>query len=184
MTDTNRRRSLDVRLRIDREARAILNLGDIVRLTDAATSATFYRDDLTDEQRAANQRVVDISEPTAHAAGDNDHQHFAAAVVDGVFAGYVIATRHGPQNDELDWLMVHPDYHGTNVAGELMRAGIEWLGTDKPMWLNVIRHNTRAIHFYEKFDFKVDPTATTAHIVPHVIMRRAKPPAAQGGGLV
>jgi len=178
------RRSLNVGIRIDREALAALAVGDITRLTQAATGATFYRDDLTDEQRAANQRVEGISESTARAAAENAHQHFAAAFVDGVFAGYVIATRHGPQNDELDWLMVHPDYHGTNVADELMRAGIEWLGTDKPMWLNVIRHNTRAIRFYEKFGFKVDPTATTAHIVPHVIMRRAKPPAAQGGGLV
>ncbi|MBL8779976.1 MAG: GNAT family N-acetyltransferase, partial [Alphaproteobacteria bacterium] len=110
------------------------------------------------------------------AAAENAHQHFAAAFVNGVFAGYVIATRHSPENDELDWLMVHPNYHGTNVAEELMHAGIEWLGTDKPMWLNVIRHNTRAIRFYERFGFTVDPTTTTAHIVPHVIMRRATKP--------
>ncbi|MDZ4868917.1 MAG: GNAT family N-acetyltransferase [Alphaproteobacteria bacterium] len=166
------RRSLNVGIRIDREALAVLAAGDVTQLTQAATGATFYRDDLTDEQRTANRRVVDISEPTARAAAGNANQHFAAAFVDGAFAGYVIATRHGPNNQELDWLMVHPDYHGTNVAEELMRAGIEWLGKDKPMWLNVIRHNTRAIRFYERFGFSVDPTATTAHIVPHVIMRR------------
>ncbi len=166
------RRSPDVTLRADREALAELATGDIARLTDAATSATFYRDDLTAEQRAANQRVVDISEPTARAAAGNANQHVAAAFVDGAFAGYVIATRHGPNNHELDWLMVHPDFHGTNVAEELMRAGIEWLGTGKPMWLNVIRHNTRAIRFYERFGFSVDSNATTAHVVPHVIMRR------------
>jgi ribosomal protein S18 acetylase RimI-like enzyme len=166
------RRSVDVTLRADREALADLATGDISRLTDAATSASFYRDDLTAEQRAANRRVVDISEPTAHAAACAANQLFAAAFVDGAFAGYVIATRHGPNDHELDWLMVHPDYHGTNVAEELMRAGIEWLGKAKPMWLNVIRHNTRAIRFYERFGFSVDPTATTTHIVPHVIMRR------------
>ncbi|MBL9097680.1 MAG: hypothetical protein JNK07_12195, partial [Alphaproteobacteria bacterium] len=39
--------------------------GDIARLTEAATNATFYRDDLTPEQRAANRRIVEISEATA-----------------------------------------------------------------------------------------------------------------------
>lgn len=170
------RRTLDMVVRTDREALRTLAPGDIRHLTEAATGATFYSVDLTKEQRAANRRVVDISEPTAIAAGDNGHQHLAAAFVDGTLAGYVIATRHGPDNDELDWLMVHPDYHGTNVADGLMRAGIAWLGADRPMWLNVIRHNTRAIRFYERFGFKIDPSATTSHVVPHVIMRR-KPPA-------
>jgi ribosomal protein S18 acetylase RimI-like enzyme len=166
------RRTLAVSIRTDREALAELATRDITRLTEAATDATFYRDDLTAEQRAANRRVVEISEPTARAAAENAHQHFAAAFVDGVSAGYVIATRHGPDDHELDWLMVHPDYHGTNVADELMRAGIAWLGGDKPMWLNVIRHNARAIRFYERFGFTIDPTAATSHVVPHVIMRR------------
>jgi ribosomal protein S18 acetylase RimI-like enzyme len=166
---------LDVTLRTDREALRALAPGDIHRLTEAATGATFYRDDLTDEQRAANRRVVDISEPTANAAADSATQQFAAAFAEGRFAGYVIATRHGHGDDELDWLMVHPDCHGTNVADELMRAGIAWLGPHKPIWLNVIRHNARAIRFYEKFGFKIDPTVTTAHIVPHVIMRRLPP---------
>jgi ribosomal protein S18 acetylase RimI-like enzyme len=166
------RRALAVSIRTDREALRALAPGDIHRLTQAATGATFDRDGLTDEQRAANRRVVDISEATARAAGENAHQHFAAAFVDDAFAGYVIATWHGPENDELDWLMVHPDYHGTNVAGDLMRTGIAWLGPDKPIWLNVIRHNTRAIRFYERFGFAVDRAVTTAHVVPHVVMRR------------
>lgn len=166
------RRTLAALIRADREALRALAPGDIHRLTEAATGATFYRDDLTDEQRAANRRIIDISEATARAAADSDHGHFAAAFVERAFAGYVIATRHGPENDELDWLMVHPDHHGTNVAEDLMRAGIGWLGPHRPIWLNVIRHNTRAIRFYEKFGFTIDATVKTAHVVPHVVMRR------------
>jgi ribosomal protein S18 acetylase RimI-like enzyme len=155
-------------------ALARIALGDIARLTEAATNATFYRDDLTPEQRAANRRVVDISEATARAAATKQNQNFAASFAEERFAGYVIATRHAEADLELDWLMVHPDFHGTDVAASLMRRGIAWLGEANPIWLNVIRHNERAIRFYRRFGFEVDPSATTAHVVPHVIMRRAR----------
>ena len=147
--------------------------GDIARLTEAATNATFYRDDLTPEQRAANRRIVEISEATARAAAMQRIQNFAAAFVHDRFAGYVIATRHAEMDLELDWLMVHPEFHGTDVAASLMRHGIAWLGETNPMWLNVIRHNERAIRFYRRFGFEIDPSAKTTHIVPHVIMRRS-----------
>lgn len=146
--------------------------GDIARLTEAATNATFYRDDLTPEQRAANRRIVEISEATARAAAMQRIQNFAAAFVHDRFAGYVIATRHAEMDLELDWLMVHPEFHGTDVAASLMRHGIAWLGETNPMWLNVIRHNERAIRFYRRFGFEIDPSAKTAHVVPHVIMQR------------
>jgi ribosomal protein S18 acetylase RimI-like enzyme len=147
--------------------------GEIARLTEAATNATFYRDDLTSDQRAANRRIVEISEATARAAAARENQNFSAAFVDSRFAGYVIATRHAATDLELDWLMVHPDFHGTDVAASLMRRGIAWLGEGNAMWLNVIRHNERAIRFYRRFGFGIDPAAKTAHIVPHVIMRRS-----------
>lgn len=166
------------------EALARIAPGDVTRLTEAATNATFYRDDLTPEQRAANRRIVDISEATARAAAGRENQNFAAAFMDDRFAGYVIATRHAEADLELDWLMVHPDFHGTDVAASLMHHGIAWLGGANPIWLNVIRHNERAIRFYRRFGFEIDPSAATTHVVPHVIMRRAEPAAAQGGELV
>lgn len=68
--------------------------------------------------------------------------------------------------------MVHPDHHGSGVAGALMEAGVAWLGADKPLWLNVLRYNERAIRFYRRFGFEIDPQATTTHVIPHWIMRR------------
>ncbi len=164
------------------EALARIGPDNIQHLTKAATEATFYRDDLTAEQRAANQRIVDISGTTAMAASANPNQHLAAAYVDQVFGGYVIATRHAPADLELDWLMVHPKFHGSEVAKSLMQSGIDWLGRDNPIWLNVIRHNERAIRFYRRFGFEIDPSAITEHVVPHVIMRR-QPEAPTGWGL-
>lgn len=156
----------------DTEAMTRIGADAIQGLTAAATGATFYRDGLSDEEIAANRRVVSISGPSCEAAARNPHQRFAAAFVGDDLAGYVIATRHADDDLELDWLMVHPDHHGSGVAGTLMEAGMAWLGIDKPIWLNVLRHNERAIRFYRRFGFEIDPDATTAHVVPHWIMRR------------
>ena len=144
----------------------------ITALTEAATEASFYVDGLTAEQVAANRRIVTISAETCLAAAANPGQRFVAAFLRGIFAGYVVATVHATDDLELDWLMVHPDFHGTKVAARLMQAGIDWLGADRPLWLNVIRHNRRAISFYRKFGFEIDPEARTGHLIPHVIMRR------------
>ena len=139
----------------DRAALERINADDISSLTDRATAATFYADALTPEQVQANRNVVRIAAKTALAACANDHQHFTAAFVDGRFAGYVISTVHAPDDRELDWLMVHPEFHGTDVSGALMGAGMEWLGLNQPMWLNVIQHNERAIRFYRKHGYEV-----------------------------
>jgi len=159
-------------IRENLDAFELIGAEDVTRLTRAATGATFYRENMSDAEIGANHRFGDISAATALAAAGSELHDLAAAFVDGVFAGYVIATRHSENNLELDWLMVHPDYHGSEVATLLMEAGIAWLGKGNDIWLNVIRHNERAIRFYRRFGFEIDPSAQTTHVVPHVIMRR------------
>jgi ribosomal protein S18 acetylase RimI-like enzyme len=158
------------------DAAALERIGriEITALTDNATGATFYTDDLTPEQVEANKRVVSIAADTALAAVANAHQLFTAAFVESEFAGYMIATVHARDDRELDWLMVDPAFHGRGIADALMRAGMDWLGTGRPMWLNVIRHNDRAIRFYRKHGFEVDHDAEIERIVPHFIMRRSE----------
>jgi ribosomal protein S18 acetylase RimI-like enzyme len=145
---------------------------EITALTETATGVTFYTAALSPEQVAANRRIVAIAADACFSAAASDRQHFAAAFVEGAFAGYVIATHHGEEDRELDWLMVHPRFHGTPVSAALMEAGIAWLGADRALWLNVIRHNERAIRFYRRFGFEIDPDARTDHVVLHAIMRR------------
>lgn len=157
----------------DAEAFARIDAGEVIALTQAATDSTFHRDDLTPEQLERNRHIVAISGPTAQAAAANHHQHFTAAFVDGALAGYVIATRHGPGDHELDWLMVHPDHHGSAVSRALMDDGMGWLGPDRPMWLTVIRFNARAIGFYRRFGFEIDPDAPITGVHANWIMRRA-----------
>lgn len=162
-----------MRLLTDENAVAATGARAVTELTEAATGATFYTNALSPEQVAANRRIVAIAADACFAAAASDRQHFAAAFVEDAFAGYVIATLHDDEDRELDWLMVHPRFHGTPVSAALMEAGIAWLGAGRALWLNVIRHNERAIRFYRRFGFEVDPDARTDHVVPHAIMRRS-----------
>ncbi len=162
-------------------ALVILDNDDAVRLagadgiaavTEAATRSTFFRDDLNEAQLASNRRIVEISGATARAAAESGHQLLSAAFADERLAGFVICTRHADKGNELDWLMVHPDFHGSTVAASLMEHGMCWLGLEQPMWLTVIAYNERAQRFYRRFGFEVDPGTPMTHVVPHVIMRR------------
>ena len=161
-----------IELLADQAALDRIGAADIDALTEAATETTFYSDGLTAGQVAANRRIVAISAETCLAAAASSDQRFVAAFSRGIFAGFVVATVHGSDDLELDWLMVHPDFHGSRVGALLMQAGIDWLGADRPIWLNVIRRNRRAISFYRKFGFEIDPEARTRHLIPHVVMRR------------
>lgn len=165
-------------LELASDAAAVDRVGaaDIVALTESAIEASFFRAELTSEQIEANARIVAISGPTAMAAAENRNQHLAVAFANGLFAGYVISTVHAEDERELDWLMVHPDFHGTAVSATLMRAGMAWLGEDRAMWLTVIQFNTRAIAFYRKFGFEIDPAADIERVIPHFIMRRPAGP--------
>ena len=162
----------DLRIRTDREATAGLEARDVVELTDRATRATFYTGRLTAEQVDANRRIAPLSGQVFFEAAASEAQHLAAAFAGERLAGFMIATRHGAEDLELDWLMVDPHHHGTGLAGSLMEAGLNWLGSERDIWLTVIKRNRRAIGFYRRFGFEIDRTAELDRVVPTWIMRR------------
>lgn len=146
---------------------------DAIReLTRLATAATYYAEGLKPDEIAFVERVVRISADCVAAAARNTHQHLVTAMEGAELAGFVIATVHDEDSRELDWLMVDPNFHGSGVSPLLMRAGMAWLGEDRPQWLNVVRHNERAIRFYRRHGFEIDPDARCPHVMPHCIMRR------------
>jgi ribosomal protein S18 acetylase RimI-like enzyme len=151
---------------------ALAGAQDIFDLTRAATAATFCRDGMTPEEIASRERVVAMCAEACAEAAQADRQQLIAAYDVERLAGYLIATVHAQDDREIDWLMVHPDYHGSGVAARLTEAGIAWLGEERPMWLAVLRHNIRAIRFYRRFGFEMDAESTTSHLVPHWVMRR------------
>ena len=163
---------LDFRIRRNAEAAAGLVVRDVVELTERATRSTFYTDGLAAEQVEANGRIPPLGGQVFFEAAASEAQHLAAAFAGDRLAAYVIATRHGPEDFELDWLMVDPRHQGTGVAGAVMEEGIDWLGRGQPIWLTVIKHNYRAIAFYRRFGFEIDPEAELGRVVPSWIMRR------------
>lgn len=147
--------------------------GEIAELTRRATAATYFADGLSIDEVEFIDRVVRIAAESVENAANNAHQHLVTAGSGVKLAGFVIATVHSQVSRELDWLMVDPSFHGSGIASPLMRAGMAWLGEDRPMWLNVVRHNERAIRFYRNHGFEIDPEAVCPHAMPHWIMRRA-----------
>lgn len=161
-----------IELLVDNEALERISTDEIRDLTTRATAATYYAENLAPEEMAFIDRVVRISPECVAGAAQNCHQRLVVAISGERFCGFVVATAHAENGRELDWLMVDPEFHGAGVASLLIRAGIRWLGEARPMWLSVVRHNERAIRFYQKHGFEIDPEAECPHIMPHWIMRR------------
>ncbi|MEO8176206.1 MAG: GNAT family N-acetyltransferase [Sphingomicrobium sp.] len=162
-----------IELLVNQTALERVSLEAIRALTEAATATNLSADRPNADRAADNRRVVEMSAATCAAAADDPRRHLVVAVVGHALAGYMIATIHGEDDRELDWLMVDPQFHGRAIAGPLTEAGIDWLGRDRAQWLNVINDNARAIAFYRKHGFKIDPAMRSGHAVPRVIMRRA-----------
>lgn len=141
-------------LLIDRDAVDQITAAEITKLTRRATEATYHAEGLNADEVGFIERVVRISADCALNAARRPHQHLVAALNARRLAGFVIATAHAEDSRELDWLMVDPDFHGAGVASPLMGAAMAWLGEHRPMWLNVVRHNERAIRFYRKHGFQ------------------------------
>jgi ribosomal protein S18 acetylase RimI-like enzyme len=163
---------LQPRIRTDLGATAGLEERDVVELTERATQATFYRDGLTGEQVDANRRIPQLGAQVFFEAAASEAQHLAAAFAGDRLTGFMIATRHDLEDVEIDWLMVDPSHHGTGLAASLLKRGIDWLGSGRAIWLTVIKHNHRAISFYRRFGFEIDPAAELGRVVPTWIMRR------------
>lgn len=161
-----------IELVADAAALARTDPARIAALTDAATRSTYYADWMGPGEHEAIRRIVNLAAPACAAAANGADGHLIAAFTDGAFAGFVIATLHGPDDRELDWLMVHPDFHGTGISGALMEAGMAWLGKDRPIWLTVVQHNARALGFYRRFGFEVDAATLPDRAIPMHVMRR------------
>lgn len=145
---------------------------DVVGLVERATRSTFYGIALTDEQLAANDRIPRLGGQVFLEAARSPRHHLLAAMVNDEIAGFSIATRHAPDNLELDWLMIDPAHHGSGLADRLLEGGTAWLGCEAPIWLTVVRHNHRAIAFYKRHGFEIDEAARLDRIVPSWVMRR------------
>lgn len=76
-------------------------------------------------------------------SGDNVIGFIHASLVDDV--------------QSLEALYVHPDYHGRGVAQALTEKAFSHFAMARPIKLDVVQYNTRAVRFYEKYGFQKVP---------------------------
>lgn len=111
---------------------------------------------------------MEISETQAWLGKKRPGQHRMVAEIDGRVVGSSSMTQY--QNPRLAHggrigLMIHHDYWGQGVGSALIAAQINladnWLNLYR-IELEVLTHNTAAIHLYEKFGFEIEGTRQQA----------------------
>jgi len=86
----------------------------------------------------------------------DSHNFHRIAKVQGEPVALIHAS-NGPQGQWLEGLYVDKKYHGRGLAQELMAEAFQWLDLEQPITLGVIQYNTRAIKFYQKYGFILQP---------------------------
>lgn len=77
-----------------------------------------------------------------------------AAKVDGKVVGFVSPNfNEDDQQYRIGALYVLPETQGMGVGHALITKAIEYIGSDKDIYLHVVSYNQNAINFYEKHGF-------------------------------
>ena len=87
--------------------------------------------------------------------GETEHsdKRTFVAKVDGKVVGF---TSPGLKDGKLmlGAMYVEPNAQGQGAGTALIKKALEWLGSDRDVFVNVVAHNQKAIKFYEHFGFK------------------------------
>jgi len=83
--------------------------------------------------------------------GNNNLQTWVATD-DQKIIGFCVAGIDGEKH-QISALYVLPEYQGKGIDYQLISKGIEWLGKDKKIFVNVVEYNQPSIDFYQKVGF-------------------------------
>lgn len=75
-------------------------------------------------------------------------------IIGNVVVGFICVSRKA-SIQKVEALYINKDYYGTGLAQRLMKRALLWLDRSKPIMLDVVSYNQRAMKYYEKFGFKV-----------------------------
>jgi ribosomal protein S18 acetylase RimI-like enzyme len=116
---------------------------------------------ITDEAMIADWRL-------GMAQATEDHRVVVAVLADGTLAGFSMITVRGAEA-ELNAIHVHPDQHGTGVAGALLDTVLAIMReagcTSTYLW--VLEGNERAQAFYRRTGWTFDGTRSSHEIGGH-----------------
>jgi putative acetyltransferase len=90
-------------------------------------------------------------------SSNDTYRRWIVAEVEGKVVGYAFAEIIDDSRI-LQVLNVHPEYFGKGVGQALIDSAIKWLGGNN-VELTVVKHNHRAIKFYQKNGFVIDGEA-------------------------
>ncbi len=95
---------------------------------------------------------------------------------DGVIGGYCVSRKLGLLNT-IDYAHVLPEFQGNGYGRKLASRAIEWLGDDRPIWIEVAKHNERGKKFWERLGFvmtraeaKKPKVMSSGIVLPHIEM--------------
>lgn len=65
--------------------------------------------------------------------------------------GVCIATKE--EKNHIQTIYILPEFQGQGVGGKLMSVALDWLGSDKDVFVNSASYNEKALAFYRSFGF-------------------------------
>lgn len=103
--------------------------------------------DLENRFRDLSGRTRAIQEDMA--AGNH---RYTIVKAESKIIGYSHVMRGQHSHDVVE-MYVLPDYQNQHIGRRLLEEALRWLGSEKPVQLEVVTYNTRARAFYRKFGF-------------------------------
>jgi GNAT superfamily N-acetyltransferase len=114
-------------------------------ITREDIEARFREDPATASARQAQRRRAVLTPP--------HHAWVALEATEPI--GFCIIEQ-GEHEHLVQALYVLPEHQGKGTGTRLLRAALDWLGSENPIALNVASYNERAIAFYQAFGFVLD----------------------------
>lgn len=101
----------------------------------------------------------------------------------GKIVGFFIG-RKNPDYNRIMAIYVLPSHQRKGIGAVLMDQGMEWLGNDKDVLVNVASYNLKAQDFYRKFGFELTGKDVTdrhnplpsGKVIPEVEMKKSAKP--------
>lgn len=119
------------------------------------------------------QALLDSKERVKKMLEDSEHNFLYVAKDGDKVVGMGCSTKN-EDNQRLEALYVDKEYRSTGVAQALTDQILSHLDLTKPIKLETVAYNDRAIHFYEKYGFETAPDSEHMYKnMPSIRMIRA-----------
>ncbi|MEM6879399.1 MAG: GNAT family N-acetyltransferase [Bacteroidota bacterium] len=132
----------------------------------------FDHPDLTEAQRAANDKVVEEARSwSVRAMGRQDELLYVAHDEERKQLAGLIWAKAGP-SPRIVLIVVARRYWGQGIAAKLLEEAMFWLGEGSPVAARVRHYNERAKAFFAKHGFQLLEEEDLDFPIPRVIMQR------------